>query len=102
MPASANTSHSAGDALSGQDGVDVIFGQDGDDKVSGGSGDDYVEGDGGADAIHGDVALVPAEVVAAPAAIGAWTTPEVERCSGRCGARTTSPVARARQGDRDG
>ncbi len=76
-PAAANATHSAGDALSGQDGVDVIFGQDGDDRISGGGDDDYVEADGGADTIHGDIALVAAEIATAPAG-AAWSTPAVD------------------------
>lgn len=77
MPATANTAHSAADALSGQTGVDVILGQDGNDRISGGGDDDYVEGDGGADTIHGDVALTAAELVPAPT-VSAWTTPAVD------------------------
>jgi len=73
----ANTAHSAADALSGQAGVDVILGQDGNDAISGGGHDDYLEGEGGADAIHGDVALTVSEIVAAPAT-SAWATPAVD------------------------
>ena len=80
MPAAANGTHSAADALSGQTGVDVILGQDGNDRVSGGGDDDYVEGDGGGDVIHGDAALTASEVVPAPQApaTSAWTTPAVD------------------------
>lgn len=74
LPAAANVTHSAPDALSGQAGVDVILGQDGNDRISGGGDDDYVEGQGGDDAIHGDVALTVSEIVAAPSG-SAWATP---------------------------
>jgi Ca2+-binding RTX toxin-like protein len=70
----ASATHSAGDALSGQAGVDVVLGQGGNDAISGGGDDDYVEGQAGADVIHGDLALSAAEIVAAPA-VSAWATP---------------------------
>ena len=99
-PASANTVHSAGDAISGQGGVDVIFGQDGADAISGGGDDDYIEGDGGADGIHGDVALTAAEVVTAPAG-AAWATPAVDGSTATAG-QDDIAGGWARQGYRDG
>ncbi|EAQ00456.1 type I secretion target repeat protein [Janibacter sp. HTCC2649] len=99
-PAAANATHSAGDALSGQDGVDVIFGQDGDDRISGGGDDDYVEADGGADTIHGDVALAATEIVAAPAG-AAWSTPAVDAAPVTAG-QDDLTGGWGRQGYRDG
>ena len=99
-PAVANATHSAGDALSGQDGVDVILGQDGNDLISGGGHDDYVEGDGGADTIHGDVALVASEIVTAPTS-AAWTTPGVDAAPATAG-QDDIAGGWARQGWRDG
>jgi Ca2+-binding RTX toxin-like protein len=77
VPATADGTHSGGDALSGQSGVDVVLGQDGDDRISGGGDDDYIEGDGGADSVHGDAGLTAAEIVSAPAS-SAWETPAVD------------------------
>ena len=77
VPATASTTHSAADAISGQGGVDVLLGQDGDDRISGGGDDDYVEGQGGADTVHGDVALLAGEIVPATAG-AAWATPAVD------------------------
>ncbi len=100
IPAAANAYHSAGDAISGQDGVDVIFGQDGTDTISGGSDDDYVEGDGASDAVHGDVALKATELVAAPPG-AAWTTPSVDGDAVQPG-QDDLVGGWARQGYRDG
>ncbi len=77
VSATANGLHSAGDALSGQTGVDVILGQDGVDAISGGGDDDYVEGQGASDTIRGDLPLGAGQLIQAPSG-AAWTTPAAD------------------------
>lgn len=100
VPATANTAHSSGDAISGQGGADVVLGQDGNDRISGGGDDDYIEGEGGGDRLHGDVALTAIELVVAPET-AAWATPAVDDAAVVAGQDDLVGGA-SREGYRDG
>jgi Ca2+-binding RTX toxin-like protein len=54
VDAAAPAGTSAGDTLTGENGLDVIYGQGGADTAHGGAGDDYLEGNEGQDTLHGD------------------------------------------------